>query len=419
MKVLIIGSGGREHALAWKVAQSGRVDKIFVAPGNAGTAQIAENVNIQPLEFSKLAALINKERIDMMIVGPEAPLVEGIFDFFLDFPIIVIGPSQAAARLEGSKAFAKAFMHKYGIPTARYRAFKYNQLNEALEFLDTLQPPYVIKASGLAAGKGVSIVEDKDLARKEVRAMFEGKFGDAGRTVVIEEYLKGVELSVFILTDGANYKILPVSKDYKRIGEGDTGPNTGGMGAISPMPLADEEFMRKVAEKIIKRTLVGLRSEALFYRGFLYFGLMNVDGEPYVIEYNVRLGDPETQAVLPRIENDFVELLEAAFFGKLPEIEMKISPQAAATVVLASKGYPLKYEKGKVIRGLDKVTDSIVFHAGTKLKDGQVVTNGGRVLAVTSLAPTLEQALQKCYKSIEYIDFENKYFRRDIGYEFV
>ncbi len=418
MKVLIIGSGGREHALAWKIAQSSKVDKLFVAPGNAGTAGIATNVNIQPLEFSKLARLVNKEKIDMMIIGPEQPLVEGIFDFFLDFPVMVIGPSQSAARLEGSKAFAKAFMQKYGIPTAAHRSFHKNQLQDALDFLEGLEPPYVIKASGLAAGKGVSIVHDLEQARQEVTDMFSGKFGQASKTVVIEEYLRGTELSVFIITDGKHYKILPVSKDYKRVGEHDTGPNTGGMGAISPVPFADEQFMEKVEEKIIRRTLAGLRSEQMFYRGFLYFGLMKVEDEPYVIEYNVRLGDPETQAVLPRLESDLVSVLEAAFFGNLQDVEFKVSPEAAATVVLASKGYPGAYEKGKVISGLDKV-ESLVFHAGTKRQGDDIVTSGGRVLAVTALGKDLKQALDKAYADVEKISFENKYYRPDIGYEFL
>ncbi len=419
MNILVIGSGGREHAITWKLAQSNKIKNLYVAPGNAGTAQIAQNVNIQPLEFPRLAELVNKKEIDMIVVGPEAPLAEGIFDFFFDFPTIVIGPSKSAARLESSKAFAKSFMQKYGVPTAKYHSFKYNQLQAAYQFLESLEPPYVIKASGLAAGKGVSIVADLDEAKREVKSMFEGKFGDAGNTVVIEEFLEGIELSVFIVTDGEKYKILPTSKDYKRVGEGDTGPNTGGMGAISPMPLATEEFMKKVEQKIIKPTLVGLRSEGLFYRGFLYFGLMKVGDEPYVIEYNVRLGDPETQVVLPRIESDFVELLTSLYEGTLDDYVLKISNQVAATVVLASEGYPGKYQKGKVITGLETIKDSLVFHAGTKLVNSQVLTNGGRVLAVTSLGQDLKQALQKSYKSIEKINFENKYFRADIGYEFV
>ena len=419
MNFLVLGSGGREHALTWKISLSKDVDKIFVAPGNAGTATIAENIDIAPDDFPALLDFCKKNKVDYVVVGPEQPLVNGVFDYFMDTGIFVIGPSRAAAQLEGSKAFAKAFMQKYNIPTAQYRAFSSDQYQEAVDFMKSLTPPYVIKASGLAAGKGVVILNDFDQAANDLKQIFSGKFGQAGQTVVIEQYLRGVEMSVFIITDGKNYKILPTSKDYKRIGEGDTGLNTGGMGAISPMPLADKKMLDLIEKKIIKPTIHGIRNEGMFYRGFLYFGLMIADGEPYVLEYNVRFGDPETQAVLPRITTDFVEVLEAMVNETVEELDLKITSDVAATVILASGGYPEKYEKGKLITGLDQVKDSIVFHAGTKLTDSGVTTSGGRVLAVTSLAPTLEQALEKSYSAIEKIHFDRMYFRRDIGYEFV
>lgn len=419
MNILVIGSGGREHALAWKIHQSTRVEHLFVAPGNAGTSQIAANVNIEPTNFEALKEFVLKNDVRYIVVGPEQPLVEGIFDFFVDEPVYVIGPSKAAAQLEGSKAFAKAFMHKYAIPTAPYRSFTASQQQEAYDFLATLEPPYVLKASGLAAGKGVVIVNDLQQARAELKKMFEGRFGQAGETVVIEQFLKGTELSVFIITDGKNYKILPTSKDYKRVGEGDTGPNTGGMGAVSPMPWADESFMHKVEDRIIRPTMAGLRREGLFYRGFLYFGLMMVEGEPFVLEYNVRMGDPETQAVMPRIKTDFLDIIEATAHERIHELEIDIDPMPAATVVLASGGYPGKYEKGKLITGLDRVENSIVFHAGTKATDKGIVTSGGRVMALTALGKTLTQALEKVYKDVEKIEFDGKYFRRDIGYEFI
>ncbi len=419
MNFLVLGSGGREHALTWKISLSKNVDKIFVASGNAGTATIAENISIDPDDFPALLDFCKKNKVDYVVVGPEQPLVNGVFDYFMDTGIFVIGPSKSAARLEGSKAFAKAFMQKYNIPTAQYRAFSSDQYQEAVDFMKSLTPPYVIKASGLAAGKGVVILNDFDQAANELKQIFSGKFGQAGQTVVIEQYLRGVEMSVFIITDGKNYKILPTSKDYKRIGEGDTGLNTGGMGAISPMPLADKKMLDLIEKKIIKPTIHGIRNEGMFYRGFLYFGLMIADGEPYVLEYNVRLGDPETQAVLPRITTDFVDILEAMASETVEQLDLKVTSDVAATVILASGGYPEKYEKGKLITGLDQVKDSIVFHAGTKFTDSGVVTSGGRVLAVTSLASTLQQALEKSYSAIEKIHFDGMYFRRDIGYEFV
>ncbi len=419
MKILILGSGGREHAFAWKLAQSPKVSHIFVAPGNAGTAQVADNVDIPATDFLAIEKFVAEKNIDYIVVGPEAPLVEGVFDFFRNHKVKVIGPSKAAAQLEGSKDFAKAFMYRHNIPTARYKSFRKENLEEAFKFLDELESPYVLKASGLAAGKGVVILDDLQQAKNELQHMFSGKFGHAGDVVVIEEFLDGVELSVFVYTDGKDYKILPTSKDYKRIGEGDKGLNTGGMGAISPMPLATDVFMQKIEQKIIKPTIGGLSEENLFYRGFLYFGLMKVGDEPYVIEYNVRMGDPETQVVLPRIESDLFDLFEASFKGKLNDVMLKITDNAAATVVMASGGYPGKYEKGKEITGLDNVTESIVFHAGTTQRNGKIYTNGGRVLAVTSLAPNLAEALEKSYRSIEKISFEKAYYRGDIGYEFV
>ena len=420
MNILIIGSGGREHALAWKLHQSRRVGQLFVAPGNGGTAKIATNVNIAPQNFEAIREFARQNNIRYIVVGPEQPLVEGIFDYFVEEEgIYVIGPSKAAAQLEGSKAFAKSFMSKYNIPTAPYRSFSSSQLKEAYDFLQTLKPPYVLKASGLAAGKGVVIVDDLDQARNEIRKMFEGKFGAAGRTVVIEQFLDGIELSVFVLIDGKNYTVLPTSKDYKRVGEGDTGPNTGGMGAVSPMPWANEVFIRKVEDTIIRPTITGLRNEGLFYRGFLYLGLMMVEGDPFVLEYNVRLGDPETQVVLPRIKTDFVDILEAMAHEQLDSLDIYIDEQVAATVVLASQGYPGKYDKGKVITGLEKISQSIVFHAGTKITDKGIITNGGRVMAITAMGDSLSEALGKVYNDIDKIHFKGKYFRKDIGYEFV
>ncbi len=419
MNILVIGSGGREHALTWAVHKSQQVDRLFVAPGNAGTAKIATNVSVQPGNFEAIKEFVKRNSVEYIIVGPEQPLVDGIFDYFTDEDVFVIGPSKAAAQLEGSKAFAKAFMKKYSIPTADYQSFNASQIKQAYEFLDLLQPPYVLKASGLAAGKGVVIVDDLQEAKAELKRMFEGRFGQASRTVVIEQFLKGTELSVFIVTDGKDYKILPTSKDYKRIGEGDKGPNTGGMGAVSPMPWADEKFMKKVEERIIRPTMAGLRSEGLFYRGFLYFGLMMVEGDPYVLEYNVRLGDPETQAVLPRIKTDFVDIIKAMAHENIKNLSIDIDRKVAATVVVASEGYPGKYEKGKLISGLEKVENSIVFHAGTRLTDQGVVTNGGRVMAFTALGEDLPEALDKVYSDIGKVHFDGKYFRHDIGYEFL
>ena len=419
MNVLVVGSGGREHALTWKLHQSSQIDSLFVAPGNAGTSSIATNVSIAPNNLAKIREFVHDKDVDFIVVGPEQPLVDGIFDFFASDDVFVIGPTKAAAQLEGSKAFAKDFMKKYSIPTARYRTFTSSELKQAYQFLESMNPPYVLKASGLAAGKGVLIVSDLAQAKQELKKMFEGRFGQAGSTVVIEQFLKGIELSVFIITDGKNYKILPTSKDYKRIGQGDKGPNTGGMGAVSPMPLADQDFMQKVEERIIRPTIKGLRNEGLFYRGFLYFGLIMVDGEPYVLEYNVRLGDPETQAVLPRIKTDFLQIIQSMANGNLDQLNLEIDSRPAATVVLASEGYPGQYEKGKLITGLERTEFTTVFHAGTKITEKGIVTNGGRVMALTALGDNLSDALSKVYSDIDKINFDGKYFRGDIGYEFI
>lgn len=421
MNILLLGSGGREHAIAHKIAQSNKTSQLFIAPGNAGTLNCGKNVNIKNKDFEAVKTFVLQNAIDMVVVGPEAPLVAGIVDFFKNDPqlcnIAIIGPSKQGAELEGSKDYAKAFMSKYNIPTARYNTFCKDTFAQGIDFLRTLKPPYVLKADGLAAGKGVLILDSLAEAEKELKEMLENaKFGNASSKVLIEEYLKGIELSVFVLTDGKNYKILPEAKDYKRIGEADTGLNTGGMGSVSPVPFADKDFMQKVEQQIVVPTVNGLKNEDIDYKGFIFIGLMNVDGDPYVIEYNVRMGDPETESVFPRIQSDVVELFEHTFAGTLAEAELKVTPQAAACIMMVAKGYPESYPKGDVIQGIANVTDSLVFHAGTALNaNGETITNGGRVICVTSLADTLNDALDKSYQSVEKIQWQNKYFRRDIG----
>lgn len=421
MNILLLGSGGREHAIAHKIAQSNKTSQLFIAPGNAGTLNCGKNVNIKNEDFEAVKTFVLQNAIDMVVVGPEAPLVAGIVDFFKNDPqlcnIAIIGPSKQGAELEGSKDYAKAFMSKYNIPTARYNTFSKDTIAQGIDFLRTLKPPYVLKADGLAAGKGVLILDSLAEAEKELKEMLENaKFGNASSKVLIEEYLKGIELSVFVLTDGKNYKILPEAKDYKRIGEADTGLNTGGMGSVSPVPFANKDFMQKVEQQIVVPTVNGLKNENIDYKGFIFIGLMNVDGDPYVIEYNVRMGDPETESVFPRIQSDVVELFEHTFAGTLAEAELKVTPQAAACIMMVAKGYPESYPKGDVIQGIANVTDSLVFHAGTALNaNGETITNGGRVICVTSLADTLNDALDKSYQSVEKIQWQNKYFRRDIG----
>ncbi|NJW51999.1 phosphoribosylamine--glycine ligase [Salinimicrobium oceani] len=422
MNILILGSGGREHTFAFKIAQSSHCKKLFVAPGNAGTARIATNIPIAVTDFEAVKELVLREEIEMLIVGPEDPLVLGIVDFFQADKelkhIAVIGPSKRGALLEGSKERAKEFMALHNIPTAAYESFKAESLEAGKKFLTTLKAPYVLKADGLAAGKGVLILDSLEEAQDELENMLtNNKFGEAGNTVVIEEFLDGIELSVFVLTDGKNYKILPTAKDYKRIGEGDTGLNTGGMGAISPVPFADEAFMEKVENRIVKPTIKGLETEEIDYKGFVFIGLIKVGEEPYVIEYNVRMGDPETEVVLPRITSDLVEVFQKVASGQLDEVEVEVTPHAAATLMLVSGGYPEAYEKGKEIEGLEKVQDSTVFHAGTSEKDGKIVTNGGRVLAITSFGEDFQEAIKKSYQNAEKLYFDKMYYRKDIGFD--
>ena len=423
MNILVLGSGGREHALAWQIFKSPRAGRLFVAPGNAGTAQFAKNLPIPVDDFQAIREAVIELGVDLVLVGPEVPLVMGIADFFEADPelarIPVIGPHKAGALLEGSKEFAKEFMLRHQIPTAGYRSFGADQFDEACGYLDDARPPFVLKADGLAAGKGVLIIEDVDDAKSALREMLlESKFGEASSRVVIEEFLSGIEMSCFVLTDGKEYKILPTAKDYKRVGEGDTGLNTGGMGAISPVPFADEAFMSKIEERIIKPTINGLRSEGIPYLGFIFIGLIKVDGDPYVIEYNVRMGDPETEVVIPRIASDFVELLQAAASQNLGQVQLAIRQEAAATVMMVSGGYPGAYDKGFPVSGLEKVSDAVVFHAGTRLDDqGATLTNGGRVLSVTGFGTDFRQALQKSYENVARIHFEGAYYRKDIGFD--
>jgi phosphoribosylamine---glycine ligase len=421
MNILIIGAGGREHALAWKLAQSPQLDRLFIAPGNAGTATLGTNVPIGVEDFEAIKELVLEEGIDLVVVGPEAPLVAGITDFFKADPLLfgvpVIGPSKAGAALEGSKDIAKVFMRECKIPTGEFRTYIDYSVSEGKAYLATLDAPYVLKADGLAAGKGVLIIDDLEEAQQELENMVKGKFGEASRKVVVEEYLSGIELSVFVLTDGEGYVMLPEAKDYKRVGEGDTGLNTGGMGAISPVPFADKAFLQKVEERIVKPTIEGLKDREIDYKGFIFIGLMNKGGDPYVIEYNVRLGDPETEVVLPRVKSDMVELLQATAEGRLSEMEIELDERTVSTVMLVSGGYPGSYEKGMEISGLDQVEGSVVFHAGTKLEKEKVLTNGGRVLAVTSYGKTMQEALAVSYKNAEKIRFDYKYYRKDIGFD--
>ncbi|PQJ69085.1 phosphoribosylamine--glycine ligase [Polaribacter butkevichii] len=424
MNVLILGSGGREHAFAIKLLESKKINKLFVAPGNAGTDKIATNINISVTDFEAVKKITLENHIKMVVVGPEVPLVAGVHDFFLADEelknIPVIGPKKDGALLEGSKDFSKQFMQKHGVPTARYESFTKENLTDGFAFLETLEPPYVLKADGLAAGKGVLILNSLEEAKTELEEMVSNqKFGDASTTVVIEEFLKGIELSVFVLTDGKSYKILPSAKDYKRIGEGDAGLNTGGMGAISPVPFADKAFLDKVEELVVKPTITGLQKDGIDYRGFIFIGLMNDNGNPSVVEYNVRMGDPETEVVLPRINSDLFDLFEGVAHQNLNEKSFSVTNQTATTVMLVSGGYPEAYEKNKEITGFDTVEESFVFHAGTTIKDNKVVTSGGRVMAITSFGDTIEEALEKSYRSIDKIHFDKMNYRKDIGFDLV
>ncbi len=421
MKIAILGSGGREHTIGWKLAQNSN-NKLFFIPGNGGTANLGKNINIDILDFDKILNFISEENIEMLVVGPEIPLVNGITDFFEQkLPNLkIIGPNKQAAMLEGSKDFAKKFMQKHSIPTAKFQSFTKDTSSQAINFLNTLSPPYVIKADGLAAGKGVVIIDNIEQAKNELMNFFDGKFGKAGNKVIIEQYLNGIELSVFVLTDGTSYKILPTAKDYKRIGEGDTGLNTGGMGAVSPVPFATDELMQKIEQKIIKPTINGLVADNIKYKGFLYFGLMNVNGEPFVIEYNCRMGDPETQAVIPKIKSDLTDIFVAVADENLQAINIQTDASTALTLVLASQGYPEKYEKNKIIDGLHNINNNcLVFHAGTKTENNKTYTNGGRVLAVTCFGKDIEEARKITYNTVNLINFENKYFRNDIGLDLV
>jgi len=422
MTILILGSGGREHTITWKLAQSPKVKQLFVAPGNSGTAQIAKNVNIKVTDFEAIKTLVLENNIDMVVVGPEDPLVQGVHDFFLNDDalkgVAVIGPQKAAAELEGSKEFAKEFLFRHNIPTAAYQSFNKDTVEDGYAFLETLKAPYVLKADGLAAGKGVVILNDINEAKAELKSMLvDAKFGNASTKVVIEEFLDGIELSCFVLTDGKNYKILPTAKDYKRIGEGDTGLNTGGMGAISPVPFANETFMSKIKERIVIPTIEGLEKDNLPYKGFVFIGLIKVGEDPFVIEYNVRLGDPETEVVLPRLKNDLVEVFEAVSNQTLDTLDIEIDERAATTVMLVSGGYPEAYEKGKEISGIETIEGSIAFHAGATIKEGKTVTSGGRVMAITSYGETYQEAIKKSYQNIEKLHFDKMNYRKDIGFD--